>query len=505
MRSCGILLHITSLPSKYGIGTLGKEAFRFVDFLKESGQGMWQILPVGPTCSGDSPYQSFSSFAGNPLLIDLEKLIDLGLLTDEKVAAVDFGQDVERVDYEKQFLNKYPILYEAFQTFKKQGNWTEYNAFCDRQKEWLKDYSLFMALKYHFNQKPWNQWEDDIKKRDLAAVERYEKELKNDIQYWSFIQFLFDCQWRELKEYANSQNIKIIGDIPIYLSYDSVDVWTHPELFELDQELNPIRVAGYPPDDTFSKTGQLWGNPLYRWDVMKQNKYAWWINRIRFSLEVYDILRIDHFRGFDSYYAIPFKDKTAEHGEWVLGPGKDLFKEIKCALGEIPIIAEDLGLKTDSVKQMLAYSGYPGMNVMEYAFSGENESEDMPHNFVRHSVTYLGTHDNDTCLGYLTNQTEDSLHFIQKYLGTSNIISSLWGMIRFAYASVSELVVIQMQDFLELGSESRMNYPSTLSGNWTWRMKNEDINRELAMRIRELSCVYFRMPKKGCVSHQADN
>ncbi len=492
MRSCGILLHITSIPSKFGIGTLGKEAFEFVDFLKESGQRMWQILPVGPTSKGDSPYQSFSSFAGNPLLIDLERLIELGLLSYEKVEAVDFGENTERVDYEKQFLNKYPLLYDAFQVFKEQDNWTEYHEFCNRQKEWLQDYALFMALKYYFNQKPWSQWDEDIKRRDLSAIKKYEKLLKDDIEYWKFIQFLFDCQWRELKEYANLQNIKIIGDIPIYLSYDSVEVWTQPEIFELDEDLNPKRVAGYPPDDTFSKTGQLWGNPLYCWDVMRQDGYKWWINRIRFSLELYDVLRIDHFRGFDSYYAVPFKDKTAEHGEWCPGPGKELFKAIKSVLGDLPIIAEDLGLKTENVKEMLDYSGYPGMNVMEYAFSGEEESDDMPHNFKKNSVTYLGTHDNDTCLGYLKNQSEDSLQFIQKYLGTSDVISSVWGMIRSAYASVSELVVIQMQDFLELGSESRMNYPSTLSGNWTWRMKKEDLNHELAMRIKELASVYFR-------------
>lgn len=496
MRSCGILLHVTSLPSKFGIGTLGRAAFDFVDFLEEAGQGMWQILPVGSTCSGDSPYQSFSAFAGNHLLVDLEKLIVDGLLDAERVEAVDFGQDEEKVDYEKQFLHKYNVLYEAFENFKKQGEWTGYHTFCERQKEWLKDYALFMALKYHYGQKPWSEWEDDIKKREPAAVERYEKELEDEIQYWSFVQFLFDGQWRALKEYAKAKNVKIIGDIPIYLSYDSVDVWTHPELFELDGNLKPVRVAGYPPDDTFSRTGQLWGNPLYRWDVMKQDGYTWWMNRIRFSLELYDILRIDHFRGFDSYYAVPFGAETAEYGEWVQGPGNDLFRVVKETLGDIPIIAEDLGLKTDSVKQMLAYSGYPGMNVMEYAFSGENESDDMPHNFVRHSVTYLGTHDNDTCLGYLSSQNEHSLRFIQKYLGTSDLISSVWGMIRSAYASVSELVVIQMQDFLELGSEARMNYPSTLSGNWTWRMKKEDINSELAVRIRELSHVYFRMPRE---------
>lgn len=492
MRSCGTLLHITSLPSKYGIGTLGKEAFHFIDFLKESGQSYWQILPVGPTSIGDSPYQSFSAFAGNPLMIDLEELIEEGLLKKEEIKNVEFGEDPCRVNYQKQFEGKYPVFFQVFQKFKEKKKYLHWENFQKRNKEWLEDYTLFMALKYHFEQKPWTEWPEDIRKRESQALGKWRGKLKEEMQYWSFVQYLFFSQWNKMKAYALEQGIRIIGDMPIYVSYDSVDVWAHPEMFELDKELQPVRVAGCPPDDSFSKTGQLWGNPLYAWNYMKKDKYAWWIERIRFSMEMFDTLRIDHFRGFDSYYAIPFEHETAEHGVWVEGPGKALFAEIKKSLGEVSIIAENLGFITESVNQLLKFSGYPGMNVMEYAFSGEEESEDMPHNFHRHSVTYLGTHDNDTCLGYLQSRDEETIQFIQKYLGTDNVQESVWGMIRAAFASVSELVVIQMQDFLEVGTEGRMNYPSTTSGNWAWRIERKDLNSETAEQIKKLSTTYFR-------------
>lgn len=496
MRTCGTLLHISSLPSKYGIGTLGVEAERFVDFLKDSGQGVWQVLPIGPTSVGDSPYQSFSAYAGNPLFIDLDKLIDEGLLTSELVEKTDFGEDSERVDYEKQFLNKYPLLWKAFEKFERQDNRDEFKKFCEDEKDWLDDYALFMSLKYCFKQLPWNLWENDIRTRQPAAMAFYKNKMMREREYWCFLQFIFYSQWFELREYANQRNIKIIGDIPFYVSYDSADVWAHPEMFELDKNLLPVRVAGCPPDDTFSKTGQLWGNPLYRWDYMEKTDFDWWLKRIRHSLKLYNVLRIDHFRGFDSYYAVPFENKTAEHGEWVQGPGEKLISAIKKSLGNAEIIAEDLGFQTESVKQLLKSSGYPGMNVMEYAFSGEKESENMPHNFSKNSVTYLGTHDNDTCLGYLKKLNADTYRFLQKYVDSTDLHSSIWHMIQSAYASVSETVIIQMQDFLELDSAARMNFPSTATGNWTWRMKKKSIDQSLVSKIESLSLTYFRNPVK---------
>lgn len=492
MRSCGVLLHISSLPSKYGIGTLGREAFQFVDFLVRAGQEYWQILPVGPTTIGDSPYQAFSAFAGNPLLIDLELLIEDGLLKEEEVEGLLPDIDDTKVDYKKQFEGKYALLQKAYQIFKSKQDETSFETFKNNQKAWLEDYSLYMALKYHNDQLPWNQWEEELKHRNPEAISKYKELLKDEIDYWCYVQYLFFLQWTKLREYANEQGVKIIGDIPIYVSYDSADVWANPELFELDKELNPIRIAGCPPDDTFSKTGQLWGNPIYNWEALKKTDYAWWIERIRFSMELFDTLRIDHFRGFDSFYAIPFGHPTAEFGEWVEGPGTDFFAKVKEKLGEISIIAEDLGFTTDSVKQLLEFTGYPGMNVLEFAFSKDQESNDMPHNFKKHSVTYIGTHDNDTCLGYINSLDNETRRFIQKYLNVSSKEECVWGMIRAAYASVSDLVIIQMQDFLGLDSEARMNYPSKTAGNWIWRLQADQIDKNLEEKINTFSKTYFR-------------
>lgn len=496
MRSGGILLHITSLPSKYGIGTLGKEAFRFVDFLEQSGIKYWQVLPLGPTTIGDSPYQSFSAFAGNPLLIDLNLLIEDGLITEDEIEKQLGNYSEDKVDYNLQFHKKYPLLHSAGERFFENSNLADYFEFLREQKDWLDDYCLFMAIKYHKDQLPWNHWEGDIKFRKHEAIQKYEELLYDEIRFWRFLQYMFTRQWRRLKAYANEKGILIIGDIPIYVSYDSADVWVNPSIFDLDVELEMENVAGCPPDDTFSKTGQLWGNPIYNWKVLRERGYDWWIKRIQYSLSLYDKLRIDHFRGFDSYYAVPARSLTAENGRWMEGPGKDFFIVLKQELGELPIIAENLGFETESVIELLACSGFPGMNVLEYGFHGERESKHMPHNYKKYSITYLGTHDNDTCLGYLDSLDEETFKFVKKYINVSEVEECVWGMIRAAYVSVSDLVIIQMQDYLELDSDSRMNFPSQLSDNWVWRMKTSDINSELSAKIKELGRIYFRNSKE---------
>lgn len=492
MRSCGILLHITSLPSKYGIGTLGKEAFKFVDFLKKAGHRYWQILPIGPTTIGDSPYQSFSAFAGNPLMIDFDLLVEEGLLSQENLENLNFGSNCEKVDYKLQFETKYILLKRAYRNFISRGENKDFIKFINQEQAWLEDYSMYMALKYKFNQLPWNNWENGVKFRGKEVLDQYKVELNDEIGYWNFIQFIFYSQWTNLKNYANKQGIRIIGDIPIYVSYDSADVWSSPELFMLDKDLLPSKVAGFPPDDIFSKTGQLWGNPIYNWDELKSIHYKWWIDRLRHSLKIYDVLRIDHFRGFDSFYAIPYKDKTAEFGEWLKAPGKDFFGEVKKQLGELPIIAENLGFITDSVNELLEYTGYSGMKVMEFGFNQNKEGSDMPHNFSKKDIAYLGTHDNDTCLGYLKSLDDETLAFLKKYVNADSIHGAVMGMIRSLYSSVSDVVIIQMQDFLSIGSEGRMNYPSSKDGNWTWRMKPNVLSSDLAQKMYEMASTYFR-------------
>lgn len=498
MHSCGILLHISSLPGKYGIGTLGREARKFVDFLVKSGQEYWQILPIGPTGFGDSPYQSYSAYAGNPLLIDPEALIEDGLISpnDHDLQVIEKKPDF--IDYAQLDSFKQIVLKKAcaaFFTRSEKPEITAFEKFCRENSFWLEDYALFTALKKHFRNVMWTEWDDSIRLRKPEALERYSKLLAEEIQCVKFIQYIFFEQYFALKSYANSKGIKIYGDMPIYVSMDSSDIWASPELFMLDEDRRPIKVAGCPPDD-FSPTGQLWGNPLYDWDYMEANGYKWWISRVKYSCRLFDLTRIDHFRGFESFYAIPYGNETAEVGEWLPGPSMKLFRAIREELGNINLVAEDLGFLTEDVRKMLKDSGFPGMNVLEFGFGGEDSSY-LPHNYVRNSVTYIGTHDNDTAVGWYHSADKATRKRAKKYMALSKKEGAAWGMIRTVYASVSDLAVIQMQDFLELGSEARMNIPSTIgNGNWAWRLKGGELTDKLAEKILKYAKRYFRSSLK---------
>ncbi|QXM06385.1 4-alpha-glucanotransferase [Crassaminicella indica] len=489
-RSSGILMHITSLPSPYGIGTFGKEAYAFIDFLVKAGQKYWQLLPLGSTGYGDSPYQSFSAFAGNPYFIDLEFLEEDGLIKKEDYSHLDFGSDREKVDYEKIFNEKMPVLRKAFENGKQKYN-EEVKNFREENKDWIDDYALYMAVKAEFNLKPWQEWDEDIKLRKEEALEHYKEILKDEIDYWVFLQFLFFKQWIDLKQYANKKGINIIGDIPIYVAEDSADTWANSEIFLLDEEKKAIKVAGCPPD-AFSEIGQLWGNPIYRWDYLEETGYKWWINRIRGSMKLYDVLRIDHFRGFESFWEVDYGEKTAVNGKWVKGPGIKLFNAIKEALGDIDIIAEDLGFLTKDVVDFREATGYPGMKVLQFAFDTREESDYLPHNYDKNCVVYTGTHDNDTVCGWFENTKKSDVDFAIKYLNLNEEEGYNWGFIRGAWSSVGILAVAQLQDFLGLGSEARMNIPSTIGGNWQWRVKKELLTDELARKIYDITKLYGR-------------
>ena len=488
-RSCGILMHITALPSPYGIGTLGKETERFADWLKKAGQKYWQVLPIGPTGFGDSPYQPFSSFAGNPLMIDLDRLCEEGFLTKEACENADFGADPSYVDFEKVSATRNKLLREAFNGFKDDVGYTSFTL---KEADWLDDYALFTALKDKFGGRPWTQWDEDIKLRQPAAVKRCTEELDEEIRYIKFVQYIFFRQWDNFHRYCNKNGIQIIGDIPIYVSPDCADVWAQPELFELDERRNPRRVAGVPPD-YFSATGQLWGNPLYNWEQMKNTGYEWWIKRVRKSAELFDMLRIDHFRAFDTYYAIPFGSATAEHGTWENGPGMDLFNAIKAELGEVNIIAEDLGDIFDSVKELLRDSGFPGMRVFQFGFNPEhNDNDHLPHHYPENSVAYTGTHDNATIMQWYKETDEKSREMAKRYLHKGLFERTNMAFIRSVYASPSFLAIIPMQDVLGLGKEGRMNVPSTVGGNWNWRIKQGALTDSAAAKLRELAQSYLR-------------
>lgn len=503
-RSSGILMHITSLPSPYGIGTFGKEAYEFVDFLANAGQKYWQILPIGPTGAGDSPYQSFSTFAGNPYFIDFDLIVEEGLLQKEDYEKVDFGDDSTKVDYERIFNNKMPVLRIAFENSKKiykdetenfEGELktlrNNIKKFRQENKEWLEDYALYMAVKDQFDLKSWQEWDEDIKLRDKNALERYKEELKEEVDYWVFLQYLFFKQWGNLKRYANTNGIKVIGDIPIYAAEDSADTWANSKVFLLDEDKKPIKVSGCPPDD-FSAVGQLWGNPIYDWGYLESTSYEWWIERIKGNIILYDVTRIDHFRGFESFWQIPYGEETAVNGEWVKGPGMKLFNEIKEALGEVKIIAEDLGYLTEEVTKFRSVTGYPGMKVLEFAFDTREESDYLPHNYDKNCVVYTGTHDNDTVMGWFENTKKSDVNFAKRYLKLNKKEGYNWGFIRGALSSVGNLAVAQLQDYLALGSEARMNIPSTLGGNWQWRVKKEDLTNKLAEKINKMTKLYGR-------------
>lgn len=495
MRKAGILMPISALPSPYGIGTLGREARKFANFLAEAGQSCWQLLPVGPTSFGDSPYQSFSSFAGNPYFIDLDYLSIDGLLESEEYEELNWGDDPTAVDYGLLHEKRFPVLRKACERFLEEEQ-PDFEDFCAEQSFWLEDYALFMALKNANNGASWMTWEEGLRLRKPEALAEAREEYAEDITFWKVVQYFFFDQWKEFKKHANEKGISIIGDLPIYVSGDSADVWANQSQFQMDENGIPTEVAGCPPDG-FSADGQLWGNPLFDWEKMKEDGYAWWLRRIAFQFKLYDTLRIDHFRGFEAYYAIPYGDDTARNGHWCQGPGIEFFRKVNEALGEKDIIAEDLGFLTDGVRQLLKDSGYPGMKVLEFAFDSRGEESDyLPHNYPKHCVVYTGTHDNDTIQGWLASISAEDAEQAKAYMRLNEQEGYHWGMMRVAWASPADLAVMQYQDVLGLGSEARMNTPSTLGTNWKWRTVAGSYTGELAEKLRRDMWLYRRLPKQ---------
>ncbi len=491
-RASGILLPITSLPSPYGIGTLGKAAYEFVDFLKKAHQRYWQVLPIGPTSYGDSPYQSFSAFAGNPYFIDLDTLVGEGLLQSDEVNAHDWGWDSAKVDYAKIYASRFIVLRQAYER-SGHKNTPEYKAFCQDNVFWLDDYAFFMALKFHFGGQGWADWEDDIRLRKPKAVKEYKAKLADDIDFWKFLQFKFFEQWDRLKAYANENGIKIIGDIPIYVAMDSADTWVHGELFQLDDQMNPIKVAGVPPDN-FSADGQLWGNPLYDWEIMEADDFAWWKERMGASAKIYDVIRIDHFIGVVKYYAIPAGSTTAATGKWMPGPGAKLTTAINSVLGDSLVIAEDLGVSNEKVEALLKKMNYPGMKVLQFGFDGGSDNVFLPHNITENYVVYGGTHDNETLVGYFCDDNKDieELRYAVEYLHCETIGEIPEAIIRVGFMSCAHTVIYQLQDYLGLDNSARMNFPSTLGGNWEWRANKAQMSDKLAERIARLVEIYGR-------------
>lgn len=493
-RASGIILHPTSLPGPYGIGDIGKAAFQWIDFLSRCGCQIWQILPLGPTGYGDSPYQCFSAYAGNPYLISPDSLILQGLLEPTELESLP-PFSMERVDFGTLIPWKLELLDRAYSSFHDHPTahlQKEYTQFLVEQSSWLDDFALFMAIKEYYGGAPWTTWEVKLRDRQPQALQEARKNLSQSIQKHSFRQFLFFQQWNALHEYAQENGIRIIGDIPIFVAHDSADVWAHPELFYLDKAGNPEVVAGVPPD-YFSPTGQKWGNPLYRWDVHKATNYQWWINRFRSVLSMVDIVRLDHFRGFAGYWEVPGSEKTAEKGRWVPGPGAEFLASLEQALGELPIIAEDLGVITPDVVKLRDSFNLPGMKILQFSFAGGPSDPFLPHNFPVNCVVYTGTHDNDTVLGWYQRVGEEERQFYRRYLNRDGSDVS-WDLIRACWASVAVLSLAPMQDFLCLGNEARMNYPGNPSGNWTWRMHPESLSQEIENGIKELNFLYSRPP-----------
>ena len=492
MRKSGVLMPVASLPGNYGIGSFSKEAYKFVDDLKEAGQSYWQVLPLGPTSYGDSPYQSFSTFAGNPYFVDLDTLVGEGLLKKEECTGFDWGKDKSRIDYEKVYLSRFKALKLAYKRFDPAKE-KKYKGFLARNKYWLDDYALYMAVKNSFNDVSLAEWDDDIRLRRKAAISEYKKKYEDEISFYRFIQYEFDKQWMALKAYANKKGIEIIGDIPIYVAYDSADTWASPELFQLDENRMPKAVAGTPPD-AFSKTGQLWGNPLYEWKKHKETGFSWWIKRIRHCMRLYDVVRIDHFRAFDEYYSIPYGDRTAVNGKWVKGPGIALFRAVKKELGDINVIAEDLGFLTPSVLKLVKDTGFPGMKVLQFAFDSREDSDYLPHNYVMNCVVYTGTHDNYTILGWYDSISKKDRKYADDYLNNAGHTGKelVWDYIRLALASCADTCIIPMQDYLGLGNEARINIPSTTGGNWVWRMDKKAFTKALARKMKTITVLYSR-------------
>ncbi len=489
-------MSVTSLPGRYGIGCFSKSAYDFVDWLREAGQTCWQILPLGPTSYGDSPYQSFSTFAGNPYFISLEELTEEGVLTKKECQSADFGKRADDIDYEKIYKNRYPLLHKAYERSRISED-PDYVCFVEENRWWLADYALFMAVKERFGGAPWTEWAEDIRLRRDYAMDYYRRELYFDIEFQQYLQYKFFSQWKKLKAYANEKGIQIIGDIPIYVAMDSADAWAHPELFQLDERNMPAAVAGCPPDG-FSATGQLWGNPLYRWEYHKSTGYDWWMSRMWFCFQMYDVVRIDHFRGFDEYYSIPYGEETAVNGHWEKGPGIDLFRCMEQRLGKHQVIAEDLGYVTDSVRKMVQESGFPGMKVLEFAFDSRDSgsaSDYLPHNYVENSAAYTGTHDNETIAGWFRSITDEERQMARDYLCDQHTpAEELYkSFIALVMRSRSDLCIIPMQDYLGLDNQSRMNQPSTLGKNWKWRLVKGELSDELKEEILAITRRYGRM------------
>lgn len=495
-RAGGVLLSITSLPSKYGIGCFSKSAYDFVDWLKGAGQTYWQILPLGPTSYGDSPYQSFSTFAGNPYFISLEALVEEGVLTEAECEAADFGDKPGSVDYEKMYQARYPLLRKAYERSKISEN-QDYQRFVADNGWWLGDYALFMAVKDRFDGAPWTEWAEDIRLRWPNAMDYYRRELYFDVEFQQYLQYTFYMQWMKLKNYANDRGIRLIGDIPIYVAMDSADTWAHPELFQLDENNVPLAVAGCPPDG-FSAIGQLWGNPLYRWDYHWDTGYEWWISRLEYCFRLYDVVRIDHFRGFDEYYSIPYEATTAVDGHWEKGPGMALFARVEEALGRREVIAEDLGYVTDSVRELVRSSGFPGMKVLEFAFDSRDSgcaNDYLPHNYEENCVAYTGTHDNETIRGWFDSISTEEQEMAREYLCDSRTPKKElnWAFISLIMRSSARICIIPMQDYLGYGNECRMNKPSTVGINWKWRLTGEELTEELKKKLYDMARRYGRL------------
>ena len=490
-RSCGVLLPVFSLPSPYGIGTVGKAAYEFVDFLHDAGQTWWQILPVGPTSYGDSPYQSPSAYAGNPYFIDLDMLVEDGLLTKKEIKACDFGSDPEYADYGLLFENRLPLLQKAVER-----GWDrdrdEVEAFRRENAGWLEDFAVFMAAKRANGMKPWLEWEDEaLRMHEASALEKCRAERADDIRLFIYTQYLFFRQWEKLKEYAHEKGIMIMGDMALYVALDSADVWSSPENFMLDEKNLPVEVAGVPPD-YFTEDGQLWGNPLYNYAHMEQDGFGWWIRRIGGAAKLYDAIRIDHFRGLESFWAVPYGEATARNGHWVKGPGMKLISVLKGWFRDVQFIAEDLGYPTPEVAQLLSDSGFPGMKVLEFAFDSRDESNYLPHTYGRNCICYTGTHDNDTVLGWRETAAKDDLKKAEAYLGLNDAEGFARGMIRGGMMSVADLFVAQMQDYLGLGAGARINTPGSASGNWCWRMLPGRTGRKLAKEMAYMAKISGR-------------
>ncbi len=494
-RACGIFLHPTSFPGAHGIGTLGREARQFLDFLEQAGQSLWQICPLGPTGYGNSPYQCFSAFAGNPLLIDLDPLAEWGLLDPDEVAAPPaFPRD--RVDYGPVIEWKHGLLEKAFERFAAgQAGFLheDFQRFSLENASWLDDFALFMALKHAHGGSAWTTWEPALVRREPNTLEAWSERLEASVERRRFDQYLFHKQWMDVRDYANERGIRIVGDVPIFVAHDSADVWSNPDLFFLDDQGEPTVVAGVPPD-YFSETGQRWGNPLYRWDVLKKSGFSWWIERFRAILHLVDIIRVDHFRGFEAYWEVPASESTAMNGKWVKAPGKKLFQAVESTLGELPIIAEDLGVITKEVTALRKAFDFPGMKVLQFAFGGEAENDYLPHNYEKDCVAYTGTHDNDTTLGWYHGVEERVRDHVRRYLWSDGRQVN-WDLIRLASMSAADLAIVPLQDVLSLGSEARLNFPGRPEGNWEWRYDAGALGPQLAHRLQDLAETYGRLPR----------